>query len=190
MKHRNQPPHPWFKGPIDPMEEYRIKHMNSKFYTLTNERPFGWKEDGSVLIPPRMDSDEYMQWAGVDPRPEPTIDDIIDVKGYNSTNVAIMTRASQRINETTKALQILNDITRPVDLVRLMLTAPAVFKKPKFPETLMNAIQAELDDDIAIVNKVQELLNAEDEEEEEGGEETTTPETPASGETANVDDDI
>lgn len=188
MKHRNQPPHPWFKGPIDPMEEYRIKHMNSKFYTLTNERPFGWKEDGSVLIPPRMDSDEYMQWAGVDPRPEPTIDDIIDVKGYNSTNVAIMTRASQRINETTKALQILNDITRPVDLVRLMLTAPAVFKKPKFRETLMNAIQAELDDDIAIVNKVQELLNAE--EEEEGGEETTTPEDGTTETSTDVDDDI
>lgn len=97
---------------------------------------------------------------------QPTADDIVDVKGYNATNVRIMHQVSKRIADLTKILGLINDLNVPLDLQYIQCKCPAI-DSSLFRTILSVAFTELLKEDMALNTKLQTLLNLIPEEKKE-----------------------
>lgn len=88
----------------------------------------------------------------------PTEKDIVDVKGYNATNIRIMHQVSKRIADLTKLLTAINDLGTPLDLNYIQCKCPAI-DSSLFRTILSVAFTELLKEDMALNQKLQELLN-------------------------------
>ena len=88
---------------------------------------------------------------------KPTEKDIVNVKGYNATNVRIMHQVSKRIADYTHALNLINDLGKPLDLQYLQCRFPTV-DSSIFRTILSVAFTELLKQDVALNRKLQEQL--------------------------------
>ena len=88
---------------------------------------------------------------------KPTEKDIVNVKGYNATNVRIMHQVSKRIADYTHALDLINDLAKPLDLQYLQCRFPTV-DSSIFRTILSVAFTELLKQDVALNRKLQEQL--------------------------------
>lgn len=88
---------------------------------------------------------------------KPTEKDIVNVKGYNATNVRIMHQVSKRIADYTHALDLINDLGKPLDLQYLQCRFPTV-DSSIFRTILSVAFTELLKQDVALNRKLQEQL--------------------------------
>lgn len=87
----------------------------------------------------------------------PQESDIVDIKGYNATNIRIMHQVSKRIADLTKLLGLINDLTKPLDLAYIQCKCPAI-NSSLFRTILSVAFNELLKKDMALATKLQALI--------------------------------
>lgn len=88
---------------------------------------------------------------------KPTEKDIVDVNGYNATNVRIMHQVSKRIADYTHVLELLNNLNRPLDLEYIQCRFPTI-DSSLFRTVLSVAFTELLKKDIQLNRSLQEKL--------------------------------
>lgn len=88
----------------------------------------------------------------------PQESDIVNMKGYNATNIRIMHQVSKRIADLTKLLGLINDLTKPLDLAYIQCKCPAI-NSSLFRTILSVAFNELLKKDMALATKLQALIN-------------------------------
>lgn len=91
----------------------------------------------------------------------PQESDIVNMKGYNATNIRIMHQVSKRIADLTKLLGLINDLTKPLDLAYIQCKCPAI-NSSLFRTILSVAFNELLKKDMALATKLQALINPAD----------------------------
>ena len=87
----------------------------------------------------------------------PQESDIVNMKGYNATNIRIMHQVSKRIADLTKLLGLINDLTKPLDLAYIQCKCPAI-NSSLFRTILSVAFNELLKKDMALATKLQALI--------------------------------
>lgn len=164
----------------DPKQDYRIRHMDPRWY---EDRPDRMPPPPPPYEPPP----HYHPPKPIKPRPKEyildeegtntnTIDSNIDntvnkIYGYDKDNMNKLRIVAQLINQESAALELINDLSKPLDLVELAETCPAM--NSSFRENLNQAYSAQLKQHLKLHQKLYNYIygsaSGETTEEEDGG---------------------
>ena len=144
---------PFTSGVLDESELHGIKHLESD--CLSHKRH---KHDSLI---PRHEPKRIINRYGIpgEVKYEPTINDVVEAYGYNKDNVTNLNRVSERIREETKALSIINNLDKSIDLVEVMNACPSFGSK--FRAVLSDAFSKQLKDDLEMSKKLYDYLYGE-----------------------------
>ena len=132
------------KQPSEQNNPYSVEKENDNMhYVAVNDRT-------KAVLPPLKKPE---------PRWVPTDDDIVQVLGYNATNVKILAAISQDISDCSNLLNIVNDSTKAIDL-REILTMMSVLDNTKFRKMLADTLNTMLTEKLALSTKVTSYLNS------------------------------
>ena len=99
------------------------------------------------------------------------IDSVEKVYGMSLNNVKLLGILSHRVQETSLAIEMINNTRRPLSLNELFHTAPSIGNK--FREILDQAYRKQLEDDLATINELQKYLYGKPEEDTDTSSEVT-----------------
>ena len=146
---------------IDPRVERNLKHMDSKWYSETHSKPFnqyiipgpGMQPDRPEFNPFVVNDVEY-----VEPKVKP-------VYGSDRYNMKLLRDTSARITQITDALRMINNTSKPLNLVELINACPSYSRK--FREILNNAYSEDLKAELELQKELYDYIYGEPPAEEQ-----------------------
>ena len=171
-------------NPKDPNEQYRLKHMDPRWYENRPEHlppmppapppppycpsPYYGKPDNKKEYTEYILDEENENTNTVDANIDNTVNKIY---GYDKDNMNKLRLVATLITQESAALELINDLSKPLDLVELAETCPCM--NSTFRENLNQAYSAQLKEHLKLHQKLYNYIygNASGEEgsEEEGG---------------------
>lgn len=142
--------HPYIVGQLDEREFDTLRHIEAECISRRCRHPRRPPQYGYGTLIPEPVRREHIIPGEIEY--EPTIDDVIETYGYNKENIANLNKVSERIKQETKVLNLINDLDKPLDLIKIMELCPSF--SSKFRSLLNEAYSAQLKQDLEISSKL------------------------------------
>ena len=151
--------HPYIVGKLDERDFDRIRHIEAECLSHRHRRRRPPHYMHSETLIPSPDHIHHERIIPGEIEYEPTMEDVIESYGYNKINMINLNKVSERIKQETKVLDMINDLEKPLDLIKIMETCPSF--SSKFRNLLNEAYSAQLKQDLEISSKLYSYIYGE-----------------------------